>query len=569
MGRVVLRVIWRPSMISRVGLATESNVESYGGRATTALAQRVRQHRGTDGRGGHWHRAAGARPCRRRRPAAPGRAAVPARRRGQSHAAGRRHARRRAYPAGTRSCHCRLPHRGRAAGGPGRPVRRAVANCRQPAADQARAGRRLPGHRLRTAGPHGRRCARDPRRVRAGPPRRAVRRLPRRRCGGRGDRRGAAARAFGSAAGGTGQPGQPHHREPAVKQPPRRASRTAPVRPAPLAAAPVRNWLRQPAYWLLMGLLLAGAWRLGAMLRPAVTAFPLSTALAIVLFGLYAVPFMLFIRHLDYFEREPPVLLAAVFAWGALVAVTAAVPGNAALNSLVAKVGSPAFAATWGPALAAPVVEEPLKLLGVVVVALLATEQINSVVDGFVYGAVAGLGFQVIENVLYAANAVAAAGLGDRAGSSPACGATRCSRRWPGPASGTRWSATSAPGRPAPRSPPCACSAHWCAMGCGTRRSSPRGSASGRRASWSSCSLGEPRRSWSSWRWSGPRASGRRATTAPCWPTWTTSRSRRRPRSMRWPHRAAGRRPGGHQPGSEASVRWRACNGPRPTWRSS
>lgn len=201
-----------------------------------------------------------------------------------------------------------------------------------------------------------------------------------------------------------------------MKQPPRRASRTAPVRPAPLAAAPVRNWLRQPAYWLLMGLLLAGAWRLGAMLRPAVTAFPLSTALAIVLFGLYAVPFMLFIRHLDYFEREPPVLLAAVFAWGALVAVTAAVPGNAALNSLVAKLGSPAFAATWGPALAAPVVEEPLKLLGVVVVALLATEQINSVVDGFVYGAVAGLGFQVIENVLYAANAVAAAGLGDRPG---------------------------------------------------------------------------------------------------------------------------------------------------------
>src|SRR6266508_3085876 len=392
MGRVVLRVIWRPSMISRAGLATESNVESYGGRATTALAQRVRQHRGTDGRGGHWHRAAGARPCRRRRPAAPGRAAVPARRRGQSHAAGRRHARRRAYPAGTRSCHCRLPHRGRAAGGPGRPVRRAVANCRQPAADQARAGRRLPGHRLRTAGPHGRRCA------------------------GRGDRRGAAARAFGSAAGGTGQPGQPHHREPAVKQPSRRASRTAPVRPAPLAAAPVRNWLRQPAYWLLMGLLLAGAWRLGAMLLPAVTAFPLSTALAIVLFGLYAVPFMLFIRHLDYFEREPPVLLAAVFAWGALVAIAAAVPGNAALNSLVAKLGSPEFAATWGPALVAPVVEEPLKLLGVVVVALLATEQINSVVDGFVYGAVAGLGFQVIENVLYAANAVAAAGLGDRPG---------------------------------------------------------------------------------------------------------------------------------------------------------
>jgi protease PrsW len=197
---------------------------------------------------------------------------------------------------------------------------------------------------------------------------------------------------------------------------PRPDGRTAPVRPAPLAAVRIRNWARLPACWLLVALLVIGAWRLGVLLRPAVSAYPVATALAIVLFALYAVPFMLFIQHLDYFEREPPVLLAAVFAWGALVAMAAAVPGNAALDSLAAKLASPAFAAAWGPALAAPIVEEPLKLLGVIMIALLAREQINSVMDGFVYGAVAGLGFQVMEDVLYAANAVARAGLGDSPG---------------------------------------------------------------------------------------------------------------------------------------------------------
>jgi RsiW-degrading membrane proteinase PrsW (M82 family) len=171
-----------------------------------------------------------------------------------------------------------------------------------------------------------------------------------------------------------------------------------------------------PACWLLIGLLLVGAARIVAVLRAAFVAYPLSIGLAVVLFALYAVPFLLFILHLDYFEREPPLLLAAAFAWGGLVAMAAAVPGNAALDNLIAKLGSPAFAAAWGPALAGPTVEEPLKLLGVVVIALIAREQINSVVDGFVYGAVAGLGFQVVENVLYAANAVARAGLGDHPG---------------------------------------------------------------------------------------------------------------------------------------------------------
>ena len=191
-----------------------------------------------------------------------------------------------------------------------------------------------------------------------------------------------------------------------------RAARTAPVHPTPRAAVAARS-LRMPAFWLLAVLLLGGALRIGGTLQSALAAYPRATGVALLLFGLYAVPFLVFIDRIDYLEREPPLLLATAFAWGALVATSAAIPGNAALDNLTAKWGSPEFAASWGAALAGPTVEEPLKLLGVVMIVLIAREQLNSLVDGFVYGAVVGLGFQVVEDVIDAANDVAAAGTGD------------------------------------------------------------------------------------------------------------------------------------------------------------
>jgi RsiW-degrading membrane proteinase PrsW (M82 family) len=192
-----------------------------------------------------------------------------------------------------------------------------------------------------------------------------------------------------------------------------RAARTAPVRPTPLAGQ-LFGSLRMPLLWLLVGLLLVGSVRVTMMVTPALVRYPRAMSTAIVVFGLYAVPFVAFLANLDYLEREPPALLATAFAWGAVVAMAAAVPGDQAADDLVAKLVSPRFAASWGPALAGPAVEEILKFLGVVVLAMLATAQINSIVDGFVYGGMVGLGYQVVENVSYAAMAVAANGNGDR-----------------------------------------------------------------------------------------------------------------------------------------------------------
>jgi RsiW-degrading membrane proteinase PrsW (M82 family) len=189
----------------------------------------------------------------------------------------------------------------------------------------------------------------------------------------------------------------------------------AAVRPTPTSVR-AHHSLQLPAFWLLALLLVAGGWQTVAMVRTGVAAYPLATAVAVVLFGLYAVPFVLVVRSLDYFEREPPHLLLAAFGWGGLVATAVAVRANTAAHDLLAKLASPRFAASWGPALTGPSIEELVKVLGVVLIVLIARAQINSVVDGFVYGAFVGLGFQVVEDVMYAVNAVALAGRGDHAG---------------------------------------------------------------------------------------------------------------------------------------------------------
>ncbi|MEV0719244.1 PrsW family intramembrane metalloprotease [Asanoa sp. NPDC050611] len=188
---------------------------------------------------------------------------------------------------------------------------------------------------------------------------------------------------------------------------------SAPVHPTPEWARPEKSLLL-PAFWVVLMLITGGAVRLGLFVRDSFAAYPTATLLALVLFGLYAVPFCMFVAALDYLEREPPLLLATAFAWGGLVATSISIRGNAAVHNLVAKLASPGLAAEWGSALAGPTVEEIAKALGIVAVVLVARAQVNSVLDGVVYGSLVGLGFQVVEDVVYAVNAVAVAGRGDQ-----------------------------------------------------------------------------------------------------------------------------------------------------------
>lgn len=134
-------------------------------------------------------------------------------------------------------------------------------------------------------------------------------------------------------------------------------------------------------------------------------ALVLSSALAIV-------PFLV-IRFLDRRERESPWLVAIAFLWGALIATGIALPLNSLILRLTAdwvaanpevkaRLGSEA-AMLIGAPIAGPLVEEVTKGLGVLALFFLIRAEFDNVRDGFVYGALVGLGFTWLESALYVA----------------------------------------------------------------------------------------------------------------------------------------------------------------------
>jgi RsiW-degrading membrane proteinase PrsW (M82 family) len=156
------------------------------------------------------------------------------------------------------------------------------------------------------------------------------------------------------------------------------------------------------AFWLFFSLLVFGVVKTFTVFSPRVEAYPAATVLAVVLFGAFGVLFFLALRPLDLFRREPATMIAGAVVWGALVAAPLAAIANAAFHNILAKATDPEFALRWAPAFAGPTTEEPLKLMGVIVLAMIAWRQFDSLLSGLFYGALVGLGFQVSEDFAYA-----------------------------------------------------------------------------------------------------------------------------------------------------------------------
>jgi protease PrsW len=159
--------------------------------------------------------------------------------------------------------------------------------------------------------------------------------------------------------------------------------------------------IRQPAFWFFVVLLFLT----GLVTLAEQTAFlavaPGGWVLSWFLLVLYAVPIFLLVYFLDLYEREPLSLVFGAFLWGAVVATALAGIGNVGWGLVVLLAGGGEFAARWTAALTAPFVEEILKGAGVVMIYLIARREVDDTMDGFVYGAVAGLGFAVVEDVFY------------------------------------------------------------------------------------------------------------------------------------------------------------------------
>ena len=158
---------------------------------------------------------------------------------------------------------------------------------------------------------------------------------------------------------------------------------------------------RRPAFWVYVAIVVAtgivsvGQQSLFRQISPS------GWALSWALLALYALPVLFLVYVLDLYEREPLSLVLGALLWGAVAATTLSGFANDGWGLVVARVGGPEFAARWTAALTAPFVEETLKGLGVVMIYLIAPDEFDDMMDGFVYGAVCGLGFAVVEDVFY------------------------------------------------------------------------------------------------------------------------------------------------------------------------
>ncbi|MGH2407039.1 MAG: PrsW family intramembrane metalloprotease [Candidatus Limnocylindrales bacterium] len=133
---------------------------------------------------------------------------------------------------------------------------------------------------------------------------------------------------------------------------------------------------------------------------------------ALVLASLTSLPAFAVLRYLDRRERESRLLLLGLLLFGAVVSTGLAL----VLNEVAFPrfIGYLATHGTTGSALddpgvreylaagfVAPVVEEPAKLLAIVLVLVYLRGEFDGVRDGLVYGALVGLGFNIAETALY------------------------------------------------------------------------------------------------------------------------------------------------------------------------
>ncbi len=168
--------------------------------------------------------------------------------------------------------------------------------------------------------------------------------------------------------------------------------------PAPARRTPVVWQPRHPVFWLASAMVVLFGVQIAQTLFTDRSAAPMAI---VVSFGFLVAEGALLwaiLRTMPRFRRQPLSLLLAALIWGATAAPGAAMIPNTDMGDVLARFGLNSMAA----ALTAPLNEDVMRLLGVLVVLVLGWGRRITVMDGAVYGFLVGTGFTLAENLLYA-----------------------------------------------------------------------------------------------------------------------------------------------------------------------
>ncbi len=124
---------------------------------------------------------------------------------------------------------------------------------------------------------------------------------------------------------------------------------------------------------------------------------------------LQAVIYLLFIRAIDLYEREPLRYVIPVFVWGFAVATTVSLVFNTLFQLTLSSVTSVKTASFFTAVVEAPIVEESSKAMALLIVFFIAylmrrrtgLIEFAGVMDGIVYGSAVAFGFAIAEDLLY------------------------------------------------------------------------------------------------------------------------------------------------------------------------
>lgn len=149
---------------------------------------------------------------------------------------------------------------------------------------------------------------------------------------------------------------------------------------------------------VLLWLLVIDVYLFTGSAGPAVAATCAAACLPTTAFGLFVV------RRLDRNEKEPWRLVLVAFAWGAIVATSMVIWGESLWASIAERLLVPGPGLDASTAFSAGLLEELAKGVAVLLLFLVMRNEFDDVVDGIVYGAAVGLGFNFLESVAYMTN---------------------------------------------------------------------------------------------------------------------------------------------------------------------